>query len=242
MAAGSLYVVGMRYGDGGGLTAAERARRERVRLEAAELIEAGTSDLEVARRFRVSRMSANLWRRALAAGGRDALATKGAGGAKCKLTDVQLAELEAALDAGPAAWGWDEDQCWTLARISDLVLRRFRVDYTLAGMMNFGDGGLASRAISPGCGVRTTARLPLRASLARRAALAARMFNASASMTAGICVKDSRLVVKPAVEGLCPIPGPMARRFCPRSMPRCVGASDFLRRLHHCGRRQAARS
>jgi transposase len=131
--AGSLYVVGMRYADGGGLTAAERARRERVRLEAAELIEAGASDLEVARRFRVSRMSANRWRRALAAGGRDALATKGAGGATCKLTDAQLAELEAALDAGPAAWGWDEDQCWTLARISDLVRRRFRVDYTLAG-------------------------------------------------------------------------------------------------------------
>lgn len=134
MAAGSLYAVGMRYADGGGLTAAERARRERVRLEAAELIEAGASDLEVARRFRVSRMSANRWRRALAAGGRDALATKGAGGAKCKLTDAQLAELEAALDAGPAAWGWDEDQCWTLARVSDLVRRRFRVDYTLAGM------------------------------------------------------------------------------------------------------------
>ena len=38
----------MRYPDGGGLTAAERARRERVRLEAAELIEAGASDREVA--------------------------------------------------------------------------------------------------------------------------------------------------------------------------------------------------
>ena len=124
----------MRYADGGGLTAAERARRERVRLEAAELIEAGATDREVAKRFRVSRMSANRWRRALAAGGRDALATKGAGGAKCKLTEAQLGELEAALDAGPAAWGWDEDQCWTLARISDLVRRRFRVDYTLAGM------------------------------------------------------------------------------------------------------------
>jgi putative transposase len=124
----------MRYPDGGGLTAAERARRERVRLEAAELIEAGASDREVAVWLRVSRMSANRWRRALAAGGRDALATKGAGGAKCKLSEVQLAELEAALDAGPAAWGWDEDQCWTLARVSDLVRRRFRVDYTLAGM------------------------------------------------------------------------------------------------------------
>jgi len=41
-----------------GLTAAERARRERVRLAAAELIEAGASDREVAGRFRVSRMSA----------------------------------------------------------------------------------------------------------------------------------------------------------------------------------------
>jgi putative transposase len=124
----------MRYADGGGLTAAERARRERVRLEAAELIEAGASDQEIAKRFRVSRMSANRWRRALAAGGRGALATKGAGGAKCKLSQAQLRELESALDAGPAAWGWDEDQCWTLARISDLVRRRFRVDYTLAGM------------------------------------------------------------------------------------------------------------
>jgi hypothetical protein len=38
----------MRYPDGGGLTAAERARREQVRLAAAELIEAGTSDWEVA--------------------------------------------------------------------------------------------------------------------------------------------------------------------------------------------------
>ncbi|WP_392958660.1 helix-turn-helix domain-containing protein [Streptomyces sp. LN245] len=59
----------MRYPDGGGLTAEERDRREQVRLAAADLIEAGASDREVARRFRVTRMSANRWRRALAAGG-----------------------------------------------------------------------------------------------------------------------------------------------------------------------------
>jgi transposase len=134
MAGRSRYAGVMRYPDSGGLTAAERARREQVRLQAAELIEAGASDLEVARRFRVSRMSANRWRRALAAGGRQALATRGAGGARCKLTPVQLRELETALDAGPAVWGWDEDQCWTLARIADLVRRQFRVDYTLAGV------------------------------------------------------------------------------------------------------------
>jgi transposase len=123
----------MRYPDGSGLTAEERARREQVRLAAAGLIEAGAGDREVARRFRVSRMSANRWRRALAAGGRAALASKGAGGARCKLTAAQLRDLEAVLDAGPAAWGW-ADQCWTLARIAEVIRGRFRTDYTLAGL------------------------------------------------------------------------------------------------------------
>jgi putative transposase len=100
-----MYAGSMRYPDGGGLDAAERARREQVRLAAAELIEAGASDREVGRYFRVSRMSANRWRRALAAGGRTALASKGAGGAKCKLTAAQLRELAVLLDAGPAALG-----------------------------------------------------------------------------------------------------------------------------------------
>ena len=123
----------MRYPDGGGLDAAERARRERVRLAAAEMIEAGAGDREVARRFRVSRMSANRWRRALTAGGREALASKGAGGVQCKLTEAQVAELEAVLEEGPAAAGY-ADQRWTLARIADQVWRRFGVEYTLAGM------------------------------------------------------------------------------------------------------------
>jgi transposase len=124
----------MRYPDGGGLTAAERARREQVRLAAAEVIEAGASDREVARRFRVTRMSANRWRRALAAGGRAALTSKGPGGGPCKLSRAQVGELEAVLEAGPAAWGWDEDQCWTLARIAEVAGRRFGVEYTLAGL------------------------------------------------------------------------------------------------------------
>ncbi len=124
----------MRYPDGGGLTAAERARREQVRLAAADQIEAGASDREVAKRFRVTRMSANRWRRALAAGGRAALRSKGPGGGPRKLTPAQVGELEAVLEAGPAVWGWDEDQCWTLARIAEVVRRRFKVSYTLAGL------------------------------------------------------------------------------------------------------------
>ncbi len=134
----------MRYPDGGGLDAAERARRERVRLAAAEMIEAGAGDREIAKRFRVSRMSVNRWRRALAAGGREALASKGAGGAKCKLTEAQVAELEEVLDAGPAACGY-ADQCWTLARIAEQAWQRFGVEYTLAGI-----NGIRRAAGSPG--------------------------------------------------------------------------------------------
>lgn len=123
----------MRYPDGGGLTAEERARREQVRLAAADLIEAGASDREVARRFRVTRMSANRWRRALASGGRQALAPKGPGGTRCKLDARQLRVLETMLDAGPHASGFS-DQCWTLARIAEVVHRHFGVEYTLAGL------------------------------------------------------------------------------------------------------------
>ncbi|WSN72406.1 winged helix-turn-helix domain-containing protein (plasmid) [Streptomyces sp. NBC_01361] len=121
------------YPDGGGLTAEERARRERVRLAAVDLIEAGASDREVARRFRVTRMSANRWRRALASGGRQALASKGPGGTRCKLDPQQLRWLETVLDAGPAVFGW-ADQCWMLARTAEVVRRRFGIEYTLAGL------------------------------------------------------------------------------------------------------------
>src|SRR4051795_8484154 len=123
----------MRYSQGGGLTAEDCARRERVRREAGEWIEEGATDREVAARFRVTRMSANRWRRALADGGRAGLASKGAGGAHCRLNPAQLDELAALLDAGPAAWGW-ADQCWTLPRIAAVVHERFGVDYTLPGV------------------------------------------------------------------------------------------------------------
>jgi len=131
---GTAYSGDVRYAQGGGLTAAARARRERVRLAAAERFAAGASDAEVAREFRVSTMSANRWHRAFDQGGTEALVSKGPGGARCKLTEAQLAELEAMLEHGPAEHGWDEDQRWTLVRIAELIARRFRVNYTLAGV------------------------------------------------------------------------------------------------------------
>ncbi len=61
------------------------------------------------------------------------MASSGPGGARCKLDPGQLRVLETVLDAGPVASGWS-DQCWTLVRIAEIVLRRFGVEYTLAGL------------------------------------------------------------------------------------------------------------
>src|SRR5215469_10812306 len=125
--------VCMRYPDSGGLSAVGRVRREMVRLQAARMFEQDVSPVQVARRLRLSTKSAYQWRRRWRAGGEAALASKGPGGAVCRLNQPQLARLRAARAGGPAAWGWGEDQRWTLARVTTLIARLFHVRYTLRG-------------------------------------------------------------------------------------------------------------
>ena len=61
-------------------------------------------------------------------------ASKGPGGAMCRLNQAQLGRLRTVeLDRGPSAHGWDEDQRWTLARVTALIGRLFHVRYTLRG-------------------------------------------------------------------------------------------------------------
>jgi len=88
----------------------------------------------IAELLRVSTKSVYQWRRAWRAGGEEALTSKGPGGNACKLDDGQLAQLRAALDAGPGVHGWAEDQRWTLARVAALTARLFGVSYTLRGV------------------------------------------------------------------------------------------------------------
>ena len=56
--------------------------------------------VQVAHELRVSTKSAYQWRRRWRAGGKTALASKGAGGAASRLGPAQLARLRAALDQG----------------------------------------------------------------------------------------------------------------------------------------------
>jgi len=106
----------MRYPDGGGLTAAGRARRQAVRLQAAEWFDQDMAVSEIAKRLRVSENAVYRWRRQWRADGEAGLVSKGASGADCRLSSEQQDQLAAALREGPAAHGWVEDQRWTLAQ------------------------------------------------------------------------------------------------------------------------------
>jgi transposase len=105
-----------------------------VRLQAAGMFAQDADPVQIARSLRVSAKSVYQWRRAWRAGGTEALASRGPGGSACRLDEAQIAELRAALEAGPAAHGWDQDQRWTLARAAALAARLFGISYTLRGM------------------------------------------------------------------------------------------------------------
>ncbi|WP_417801371.1 winged helix-turn-helix domain-containing protein, partial [Streptomyces cinereospinus] len=123
----------MRYADGGGLTAAGRQRRETVRMQAAGLFEQKIKPSEMARRLRVSLKSAYQWHKLWRDGGREALACRGPGWSRCRLSPRCLEKLvEGYLEQG-AAHGWVEDQVWTAARVATLVGGKFHVSYSVSG-------------------------------------------------------------------------------------------------------------
>ena len=126
------YAGCVRYAQGGGLTAEGRRRREQVRLEAARRFGQGAPAAVIAAELRVSERSVRRWRQAWLAGGEAGLASRGQA-AQCRLDEQQLAVLDAVLGAGPLAAGY-QDQRWTLARVRDLVARKFTVPYTVPGI------------------------------------------------------------------------------------------------------------
>jgi putative transposase len=124
----------MRYADGGGLSERGRAKREAVRLQAAEWFAQDVPVGEIACRLRVSSNAVYVWRRRWPAGGTAALASNGPGGSSCRLDEQRQARLAQALEQGPAAHGFGEDQRWTLARVAEMIARLFHTRYTLRGV------------------------------------------------------------------------------------------------------------
>ncbi|MFK0194354.1 winged helix-turn-helix domain-containing protein [Kitasatospora sp. NPDC090308] len=106
---------------GGGADAGRRAFR------------AGVRPTEVARRLRVSPKPAYQWHQLWRENGVEALASRGPGGSRCRLSLRCPAKLAAYLEQGPAAHGWMEDQVWTTSRVATLIGRKFHVSHSLSG-------------------------------------------------------------------------------------------------------------
>jgi transposase len=105
-----------------------RDEMESRRLLAAQDLQAGLSQSQVARKFGVSRTTASRWNRSLSGRGVESLRKRRAPGRPSRLTADQLKNLTETYQAGPRAAGFETDR-WTTARFAEAIFGRFGVRY-----------------------------------------------------------------------------------------------------------------
>ncbi len=110
------------------LSVLTRDEMEQRRLAAAEELQRGLTQSEVARQFGVSRTTASRWRRALDGNGVEGLRKRRATGRPSRLTPEQLAALRETYEEGPRALGLDSDR-WTTGRFAEAIFLRYGVRY-----------------------------------------------------------------------------------------------------------------
>jgi transposase len=98
-------------------------------MRAAQLFEAGLRQVDVVTQLGVWAQTASRWYHRWCSGGRDALIGADRLGRTARLSDADLAEVETALVAGPAANGFATDM-WTLARVAQVIERVSGVRYS----------------------------------------------------------------------------------------------------------------
>ncbi len=105
-----------------------RDEMESRRLMAAQDLQRGLSQSQVARKFGVSRTTASRWHRSLNAKGVEALRKRRAPGRPSRLTTDQLSGAAEIYKAGPRAAGFESDR-WTTMRFAQAIEARFGVHY-----------------------------------------------------------------------------------------------------------------
>lgn len=106
----------------------DRRALEQRRMRAAQLLERGHSEAEVARRLRVHRQSVNRWAKVLGTAGRNGLRRAARAGRRPRLGDEDLAGLEQCLKQGPEQFGYLTG-LWTLPRVGKLIEQHYGVRY-----------------------------------------------------------------------------------------------------------------
>jgi transposase len=84
------------------------------------MFDRGKRQADVVTELGVSAQTASRWHREWQEHGRDGLAGAGRAGRRRKLSDAQLAAVEAALQTGPKANGFPTEM-WTLARVAEVI-------------------------------------------------------------------------------------------------------------------------
>jgi transposase len=105
-----------------------RDEMESRRLLAAQDLQRGLSQSQVARKFGVSRTTASRWHRAMSGKGMEGLRKRRAPGRPCRLSADQLQGVSELYRMGPRAIGFETDR-WTTARFAQAIQTRFGVHY-----------------------------------------------------------------------------------------------------------------
>jgi transposase len=105
-----------------------RDEMESRRLMAAQDLQTGLSQSQVARKFGVSRTTASRWNRALSGKGVEALRKRRAPGRPSRLSADQMGGVAEIYNAGPRAAGFETDR-WTTLRFADAIHARFGIRY-----------------------------------------------------------------------------------------------------------------
>jgi len=105
-----------------------RDEMESRRLMAAQDLQEGLSQSQVARKFGVSRTTASRWNRALSGRGVEALRKRRAPGRPSRLNADQLKIVSEIYVAGPRAAGLESDR-WTTMRLAEAIHARFGIRY-----------------------------------------------------------------------------------------------------------------
>jgi transposase len=105
-----------------------RDEMESRRLTAAQDLQRGLSQSQVARKFGVSRTTASRWQRPLTGKGVEALRKRRAPGRPSRLKGDQLEGAAELYKEGPRAAGFDSDR-WTTVRFAEAIFQRFGIRY-----------------------------------------------------------------------------------------------------------------
>ncbi len=105
-----------------------RDEMESRRLLAAQDLQRGLTQSQVARKFGVSRTTASRWYRSLSGKGLESLRKRRAPGRPSRLTATQLSDIAEVYRAGARAAGFETDR-WTTARFAGAIQARFGIRY-----------------------------------------------------------------------------------------------------------------